>query len=132
MNDLQLLSTTERDHAIKIASEGKFLDGVFRVERYNHGPVDTTPEFSPSSGGAIVLSEIYPNKTPQEINEAIAQVRHLNQDAHAYVSAAFDERPDCEALERKLLEDNPGFSQVTYDLVINDAFVTQSTQLARR
>jgi hypothetical protein len=35
-------------------------------------------------------------------------------------------------LERKLLEDNPGFSQVTYDLVINDAFVTQSTQLARR
>lgn len=131
MNDLQPRSAAERDHAIKIASEGKFLDGVFLVERYNHRPVDTTPESSPSSG-AIVLSDIYPNKTLQEINEAIAKVRHLNQDAGAYVSAAFDKRPDCEALERKLLEDNPGFSQVTYDLVINDAFVTQSTQLAHR
>ncbi|MFM0511678.1 hypothetical protein [Paraburkholderia sp. RL17-373-BIF-A] len=131
MSDLQLFSATERDHALKIASEGNFLDGVFRVERYNHRPVDTTPGFSLSSG-AIVLSDIYPNKTPQEINEAIAQVRRLNQDARAYVSAAFDKRPDCEALERKLLEDNPGFSQVTYDLVINDAFVTQSTEFARR
>ena len=131
MSDLQPPSITGRDHALKIASEGEFLDGVFRVERYNHSLVDT-PLGSSSSSGAIIVSEIYPNQTLQQIDEAIARVSRLNQDARAYVSAALDKRPDCETLERKLLDDNPGFSQGTYNLVINDAFAAQSTQLAQR
>jgi hypothetical protein len=131
MSDLQPPSVTGRDHALKVASEGEFLDGLFRVERYNHSLVDITPGSS-SSAAPIIVTEIYPNKTLQQIDEAIARVRRLNQDAQAYVSAALDKRPDCEALERKLLDDNPGFSQVTYDLVINDAFAAQSTQLAQR
>ena len=131
ISDLQPPSVTGRDHTLKIASEGEFLDGVFRVERYNHSLVDTTPGSS-SSSGAIIVSEIYPNKTLQQIDEAIARVRRLNQDARAYVSAALDKRPDCETLERKLVDDNPGFSEVTYNLIINDAFAAQSTQLAQR
>jgi hypothetical protein len=127
MKYFESTSAIERARALKVASEGEFLDGVFRIERYNRRYVDRNPESVPSSE-AINIADVYPKKTPQELDDAIAHVRHLNQDALAYATAALEERPDCEVMDRKVLEDNPGFSQTTYELAISDGFASQSAK----
>ena len=54
----------------------------------------------------------------------MARVQKLKRDILTYVSAAFAKRPDCEHLKSETtLRANPGFSQSTYEMAINDGFM---------
>lgn len=123
MRDHQTRALEQRAQTLEIASKGSFLDGVFEIERYNRIWASGYRKPGPPAIATIDLAETYADKTPQEIEEAKARVRQLNEDAPAYVSAVFAKRPDCERLKRELLRDNPGFGQSTYDQAINDDFM---------
>lgn len=118
MLDIKSLRAKEREYVLEIVSEGTFLDGVFQVERFNGGCSRTR------SSDELHLAEIYSAKTQEELRNAVAQFRQLEESALTYVSAVIYKSPEQESLLAKVVDDNPGFGKRTYDLALNDAFIT--------
>lgn len=106
-----------RAQTMQEVSEGSFLDGVFRIERY------TRWDIGPVRAGAINLTEIYPDKNQQDLREALEKVKKLHHDALEYVSTILDKREGGEDRLHELSEKHPGFSKAVCDLAVHDAFV---------
>jgi hypothetical protein len=123
VKDRQTLAMEMRARTLEIVSEGPFLDGVFQIDRHNTSGFFSYRELGePPIIGKLDISEIYRDKTAREIDEAMARVRKLKADALTYASAEYAKKPEAKDLRNKVLRANPGFSQATYGIAIDDGF----------
>lgn len=124
VKDRQTLALEMQTRTLEIVSKVAFLDGVFQIDRHNaNGFFSYREPGKPPISGKIDITEVYPDKNAQEIGEAVMRVRKLKADALTYASAVYAKNSDAKHMESQVLRANPGFSQATYGIAINEGFV---------